>query len=65
MSEESKDGDSDLSFHCPFSDYYEREQLVYQRYNNHHFNKMNEEAYFAGAFVEKNVFFDYLKGMDR
>ena len=49
---------------CPFTEFYSKEQLIYQRYNNEQFNTMNETVYFSGAFVQKNIFFDYMKGIE-
>lgn len=66
-----KHGDSDddsdsnqqyFSCNSPFTEFYSKEQLVYQRYDNAKFNKFKDVPYYPGSFLPKNLFFDYMKG---
>jgi hypothetical protein len=44
-----------------FTQYYSKEQFVYQRYDNSKFNTFNDATYFTGSFLPLPLFFNNIK----
>lgn len=59
--EEEEESAIEFGFESPFSEYYSRDQLVYQKFDNSAFNKVKGITYFSGAYVQKSIFTDFTK----